>query len=458
MQVDTVIRNGMIVSPEGVIPAGVAISGEKIAAVSADGNLPDAQRTIDAKGNFVIPGLVDSHVHFLYPLNGWEENLRSETQAAAAGGCTTCIHLLTEHGAGSIVEGCKKVVDTFEANGFVDFSCTAFVANMDHIKEMRAALEYGISAFKFLLPYKGRETMHGLPEIDDGIVYFGLKQIGSLVEEGYKTFARIHAEGIEVFFRIEDRYKEQGMEPATYTEARPAFIEEEAMHRVITFAKATNCPLYIVHLTIKEGPGIVARARMEGVDIVAETCPQYLVLNVDNTDKLVSKVNPPIRHREDNEALWKAVREGVIDYVATDHCGISRVDRGKEFWRAAVGMAGLETWLPIMLSEGVNKDRITLERLVELCCYNPAKKYGLAPKKGMIAVGSDADLVILDLNKKAKVSEKNLYTRARDFSCYEGWELQGWPILSMVRGNIVMEDSQVVGKPGFGRFVPAKVK
>ena len=458
MKVDTVIKNGMIVSTEGIYSAGVAISAEKIVAIGTDDNLPEADRTIDAEGNFVIPGLVDGHVHFLYPLNGWEENLRSETQAAAAGGCTTSIHLLTEHGAGSIVEGCKQVAAAFETNGYVDLACSAFICNIDQIKEMREALEYGIPAFKFLLPYKGRETIAGLPGIDDGIVYLGMEQIGKLVKEGYKTFARIHAEGIEVFFRIEDRYKEQGIEPATYTEVRPNFIEEEALQRVIVFAKATECPLYIVHLSIEEGPKILAQARMEGVDIVAETCPQYLVLNVDNTDKFVSKVNPPIRHKEDNETLWKALSEGMIDFVATDHCAVTREHRGKDFWRAPVGMAGLETWLPIMLSEGVNKSRITMERLVEVCCYNPAKKYGLAPRKGMIAVGSDADLVVLDLNRKAKVNGADLYTQAADFTCFEGWELQGWPILTMVRGNIVMKDGEIVGKPGFGKFIPAKVK
>ena len=302
----------------------------------------------------------------------------------------------------------------------MDLACSAFICNIDQIKEMREALEYGIPAFKFLLPYKGRETIAGLPGIDDGIVYLGMEQIGKLVKEGYKTFARIHAEGIEVFFRIEDRYKEQGIEPATYTEVRPNFIEEEALQRVIVFAKATECPLYIVHLSIEEGPKILAQARMEGVDIVAETCPQYLVLNVDNTDKFVSKINPPIRHKEDNETLWKALSEGIIDFVATDHCAVTREHRGKDFWRAPVGMAGLETWLPIMLSEGVNKSRITMERLVEVCCYNPAKKYGLAPRKGMIAVGSDADLVVLDLNRKAKVNGADLYTQAADFTCFEG--------------------------------------
>jgi dihydroorotase-like cyclic amidohydrolase len=208
-------------------------------------------------------------------------------------------------------------------------------------------------------------------------------------------------------------------------------------------------------VTIKEGPGIIAKARLEGVDIVAETCPHYLVLNTDNTDRILSKTNPPIRHKDDNETLWSAVKDGVIDVVATDHGAVPRTHK-TDFW-TALGMGGVETWLPIMLSEGVNKGRITLERLVQVCCYNPARKYGLTPRKGMISVGSDADLVIVDLNKKRKVSAKSFYSKG-DFSCYEGWDLQGWPILTMMRGKVVMEDGKVVGRPGFGRFIPAKIR
>lgn len=458
MLVDTVIKNGKIVTTEGIFQAGIAISGERIVAIASSENLPEAAKTIDAKGNFVIPGLVDPHTHLLYPpTDDWAGILQSETKAAAAGGVTTVIHCLFEAGAGSIVEAAKKVITAYEADGYVDLALNASVFNMDQIREMRDALEYGLSSFKFLVPYKGREALAGLPGIDDGILYMGFKQIGKLVREGYKTFARIHPESIEVFFAIEDEAREKGYEPDTYVEVRPNFIELEALQRCIAFAKVAKCPLFVVHQTIKEGPEIVAKAKLEGVDIVDETCPQYLVLNTENTDKMLSKVNPPIRHKEDNEALWRGIQDGIITFMGTDHAPVDRAQKGADFWRAVVGMAGLETWLPVMLSEGVNKGRITLEKLVEICCYNPAQKYGLAPKKGIIAIGSDADLAIVDLNKKAKVSAKNLYTRA-GYSCYEGWEFQGWPTLTMLRGKVIASDGKVVGDAGFGRYVPAEVK
>lgn len=390
------------------------------------------------------------------PTDDWAGNLQSETKAAAAGGVTTLVSCLYP-GTGSIIELAQKVLSAYESSGYVDLALNSSIFSMAHIKEMRDALEYGLSSFKFMVPYRGREAIAGMPGIDDGILYMGFEQIGKLVKEGYKTFARIHAESIEVFFAIEDRAKAEGYEPSTYVEVRPNFIELEALQRCIAFAKVTECPLFVVHMSIKEGPEAVAKAKLEGVDIVAEACPQYLVQNTENTDKMLSKVNPPIRRKEDNEALWKGIQDRIITVMGTDHAPVNKAEKGTDFWRATVGQAGLETWMPIMLSEGVNKRRITLEKLVELCCYNPAEKYGLTPEKGNIAVGADADLVIVDLDKKAKVNAKNLYTRA-GYSCYEGWELQGWPILTIVRGKVIMEDGKITGDAGFGKYLPAKVK
>ena len=214
MPVDTVIKNCKIVTTEGVSQSGIAVNGEKVVAIASDENLPEAAKTIDARGNFVIPGLIDPHTHLFYPhTDDWAGNLHSETKAAAAGGVTTVIHCLFEAGAGSIVEATKKVVTTYEANGYVDLALNAAIFNMAQIREMEDALKQGHSSFKFLVPYKGREALGGLPGIDDGILYMGFKQIGQLVKKGYKTFARIHPESIEVFFAIEDEAKERGYEP-----------------------------------------------------------------------------------------------------------------------------------------------------------------------------------------------------------------------------------------------------
>lgn len=459
MEVDTVIRNGKVVTTEGIFAAGIAVQGGKIAVIAAGEHLPPSKEVIDAQGNFILPGLVDGHTHLLHrhSVEEWAENLQTETRAAAAGGCTTVIHCLAQHGAGRILDAFEKVKGAFEENGYIDLGLNAAIFTLEQVREMRPALEKGISSFKFLIPYKGRDAVGDRPGIDDGLLYIGFEEIGRLVRKGYKTFARVHTETVEIFWALEDRCKEQGIDPVTYTQVRPPVLEAESLQRCIAFAKATGCPLFVLHQSIKEGPAIAGRAKLEGVDIVVETCPQYLVLNTENTDRMLSKVNPPVRLKEDNEALWQAVRDGGVDFVATDHAEVTRAKRGNDFWRAPVGLAQLETWLPIMLSAGVNAGRITLERLVQVCCHNPAKKYGLAPQKGMIAPGSDADLVIVDLKKQVKVRSEDLYTN-QDYSTYEGWELQGWPVLTMLRGKIIMKNGRVTGQPGFGRYIPAGIK
>ena len=455
MPVDIVIKNCQIVSPEGRLAAGIAIDQGKILLLAQDEHLPPANRVIDARGNHVIPGLVDAHMHLLYP--GSIEpavNLQHETRASAAGGVTTLIHLVLN--PGSLPKVCQEFITLYEQNGYVDVALTAAVFNENQVSEVPALVDLGLPAVKLLIPYRGEESLEGMPGIDDGIVYLAFKKMAELRKSGYRVFCRAHCENIEVFFKIKREFLAKGAEPASWSQTRPNFLEAEAMNRCIYLADVVGCPLYVVHMTIKEGVDIVARARGEGKGVLAETCPQYLVLNTDNTDKLLSKVNPPIRRREDNDGLWKGIREGVISVVATDHAPCRTEDK-QDFWTAHVGMAGVETWLPIMLSEGVNKGRISLEKLVEVCCFNPAHIYGLAPRKGVIDVGSDADLVIVDLNREVKVTHANLHSYT-NYSAYEGWTLKGWPVLTMVRGNIVMENGQIVGKAGMGRYVPSRVK
>ena len=223
------------------------------------------------------------------------------------------------------------------------------------------------------------------------------------------------------------------------------------MRKCIFLASITGCPLYVVHMTIREGVNLVSRAMADGVNIVAETCPQYLVLNTNNIDKVLSKINPPIREAEDNDKLWKGIRLGIISVVGTDHAAVPREVK-TNLWDAIVGIPGEETWLPVMLSEGVNKGRVSLEKLVEVCCYNPARVFGLAPRKGAITVGADADIALIDLEKEAIVPENPPYSGS-DFSPWAGWRLKGWPVLTMLRGKVIAEEGRVIGESGYGRYI-----
>jgi len=452
MGVDTIIKNCKIVTPTITLDAGIAIDEGKIVAIGRDRDLPSAWKVIDAKGNYAMPGLVDAHIHMQYPPGvPLEANIKRETQACAVGGCTTAIHLLAP--CDDIVAGATEFVAAYEKCGYVDLSLSARIYTLQNIKQMRQAAEHGIHGFKLLMPYKGSEAVWKgqVGGIDDGIIYLAFKEIGCLARQGYPVFARVHCENIEIFFKLKEKLREEGTEPYTWNEVRPGICEEEAMRRCIYLAGITGCPLYVVHLTIKGGIELIRKARAEGVNVVAETCPQYLVLNTDNTDKVLSKVNPPIRPANNNEPLWEGIRLGIISVVATDHAPVPKETK-TNLWDAIVGIPGEETWLPIMLSEGINKGRISLEKLVEVCCYNPARIFGLTPAKGMIAVGSDADIVLVDLEKESVVLEKPIYSGS-NFSPWAGWRLKGWPILTMLRGKVVAEDGKVVGEPGYGRYI-----
>ena len=226
------------------------------------------------------------------------------------------------------------------------------------------------------------------------------------------------------------------------------------MRRAVILASATGCPLYIVHITISKGVEIIREAQERGLPVIGETCPQYLTLD-RNYDRVLGKVNPPLREAADGERLWEGLREGVLSTLGSDHAPTSRRHK-QEFWKAIVGMPGIETLLPVVLSEGVNRGRLSLEKVVEVCCYWPARIFSLYPRKGLIEVGADADLVVLDLEKEVKV-HADLLHQGSDFSPYEGRMIKGWPVLTLLRGEVVMENGEVCGEAGFGKFIPRPV-
>ena len=452
MAVNTVIKNCTIVNPNHVVHAGLGIDAGKIVSIARDKDLPPAERIIDGKGNYVIPGLVDAHVHLEWPSQGdLGESIRSETQAFASGGVTTIIHLLAP--AENTLEKARNFVEVYEQNAYVDVALSARIYTVEDIEQIQQAADYGIRGLKLLLPYKGQEAIWKgkVGGIDDGIVFLTFKEIGRLATQDVGVFARVHCENVEIFFKMKEKYKGQGIEPSSWNEVRPNFCEEEAMRRCLYLAALTGCPLYIVHMSIREGVDLIAKAKGEGIKVIAETCVQYLTLNTSNTDKVLSKVNPPIREEEDNKKLWEGIRDGTISVVATDHGPVSKRFK-TNLWDAQPGISGAETFLPLMLSEGVNAGRISLEKMVEVCCYNPAKSFGLTPSKGLISVGSDADLVLVDLNKEAIVKESALYS-ASHLSPFDGWRLKGWPVLVMLRGEVVAENGKVIGDSGFGKYV-----
>lgn len=490
MTVSLAITNASLVLPDGIISGGVAVDDGKIVSVSKEPNLPPASRTIDARGMYLIPGAVDPHVHWgtKYPL---DEDFRNESPGAAAGGVTTVGDMLGSPGAFlphkdfpdcSDVKSWHEALPSFkriaESNSYVDFYVSPQIQSELEVREIREyASTEGITSFKFYAHMKRADLTDvsprwksrlGLPcDYDDGLIYRAFQEIANL---GPPAILMIHCENSEITSRLMKLLQSQGRrDPMAWAERSSGIPEAEHVMSYSYLAKVTDSRLYVVHLSSKLGLHQCSEAIKGGVNITVETCPQYLIKTKRDVEGPLLKVNPPIQDTEDNAALWEGLRDGTINCIGTDHVVQTknaklvagdvgdREDPMHNIWEVGSGFPGVETVLPIMLSEGVNKGRITFERLVQVCCRNTSKTFGLYPKKGALIAGGDADLVLIDMKKTKKVRAEQLHTRA-DFSIYEGLELTGWPVLTILRGEVIARDGEILGKQGVGRYQPRTVE
>lgn len=453
MRVDLKITNCQIVKPDQTLSAGLAINDGRIVMIARDGLLPEAEREIDARGDYVLPGFIDPHMHVDWP--DWDliEATEASTKAAAAGGYTTVINFLSC--PGSLVEFFGDAKKVFEVHSYVDAAFHMAIFTEDQIGEIQKMGDLGVPSFKFFLPYRGSEVVLPLVGIDDGIVYMGFKEIARM---GYPAKAMVHCENIEIVFKLKDRFMRAGDDAdLTWDDVRPPVCEYEAIQRMVAFSEDTNCPFYIVHMSTKEGVRELKWARDRGIRVTGETCVQYLTLTARDVDRTLGKVNPPLRKdREHGQRLWEALDEGIVECIGSDHAPCARKHK-TDFWTATVGMAGIQTLIPVLLTEGVHKKRITINKLAEICSYNVAKTFGLLPQKGLIEVGADADLVVLDMARKSTVQADKLY-HISDFSPFEGRDLTGGVKHTILRGKLIIEDGQVVGKPGNAKFVPRALR
>lgn len=450
MMADKVIKNGKIVTPLTVFEAGVTIQGEKIGLVAEERLLPPAKEVIDAQGNYILPGCIECHCHLgLY--NPWEKELESETRSAVVGGITTVMCSLLE--MGSLTERFSYYQDLVKKYAFTDIAFYRMVMTEEHLKELEGSINLGITSFKFLMAYKGAEGKAlGVEGTDLGFLYRGFEKLKNL-----RGLPMVHAENIDIIYALNPRYRQRN-DLAVWSETRPHLCEEIDIYTACRIAEEVKSPLYIVHTSVGKATDIVGEFRTRGNKVYLETCPHYLTLDYTGEglkEPLLAKVNPPLRTKEDQELLWRGLQSGLIECVGTDHCSPSynakRADGN--IWNMLLGFPGMATMLPIMLSEGVNKGKIGLEKVVEVCSYNTARVHGLYPRKGTILPGADADLVIVDLDRKMKVIPEFLQSGA-NFSLYEGWELKGWPVLTMIRGKVVMKEGKIVADAPHGCYIP----
>jgi len=441
--VDLVIRNARLTLPEGIIRGELAVEEGRISEIAASG-LPKADREIDAKEKIVMPGVMDIHVHFYDQYYLPREDFQNGSTAAAAGGVTSVIMMPLDTPM-LTPKAIKTIIKLGQRESLIDFALHAGNMTAESIKNIPKLASLGIKSYKAFTcaPYgiKGRkleELMTAIKNVD-GTIF-------------------VHAEDDKVLQEQTKRLLKEGRkDPLAHAESRPNEAEEKAVEKVIKLAKRTGCKLHLAHITTRQGAELVKKAKGKRMPLTAETCPHYLFFTQEDMKRLgpYLKVNPALKTDEDRKALWDALAKGVIDIVATDHAPGTKEEKEigwENIWTAQIGIPGVETLLPLMLSEGVAKGRLTLERLIDALCTKPAQTFGLYPRKGVIRKGSDADLVLVDLKKEVKITAEKLHYKV-GWTPYEGVGVKGMPVMTISRGTVVAEDGDVVGKPGHGQFL-----
>lgn len=440
-QFDLLLIGGTIVTGAGIRRADVGVRGETVAAVEADLPREAAHEVIDVTGKYVFPGIIDVHVHPVYL-----DSVEDCSRIAAYGGTTTLLHFAYARTGESLVQKVDEMLQDGLAHSRLDFGLHGGLFEAPkQVPEIPRVMEMGVRTFKFFLTYlkQGWYT-------DD---YQLIKAMDILAEQG--GMAMVHAENGGAIDYLEDKYlKGPGASAKYFNATRPAALEEEAIFRAICLAEVTNCPLYIPHVTAARSLRPIRRAQAEGRRVFAETCPQYLTLTQEIIEErgAQAKIGPPIRTAEDRAALWEALRDDTLQVVASDHAPKLKDVHG-DFLEQPFGSPQIETLLPLTYDGGVNRGRISVVRLVQVLCENPARIFGLYPRKGTIAVGSDADLVVFDPTREFTIRAENQHTNAR-YTLYEGRTVLGWPEMSFQRGHRVLWQGEIVAEPGQAHFLP----
>ncbi len=451
----TIIRNGTVVTAAETYRADVLIDGEHISAVGALAAI-EADETIDATGRYVLPGAIDVHTHLDSPSGAvtTSDDFESGTIAAAFGGTTTIVDFAAQSRGERLHDALARWARKAEGKAVIDYGFHMTVTEVtDAIEgEMDDLVREGISSFKVFMAYKGRLML------DDGAIFRLLvrsRENGALV--------CVHAENGEVIDLAVQRALAAGQtSPRYHALTRPPEAEAEATHRAIALAEMADARVYVVHVSAAGAVDAVAEARRRGADVFAETCPQYVVLSAERYDEPGFEgakyvMSPPLRPKEMHERLWRALADGELQVVSTDHCPFRFSDQkalGKDdFSKIPNGAPGIETRLSLMFDRGVRNHRFSISRLVDLVSTSPAKIFGLYPRKGTIAPGSDADLVVFDPHKSMVISAGTHHMNV-DYNPYEGLGVTGVPETVLLRGRAVVVDGRFVGPPGCGQFLP----
>lgn len=444
MTVDTVIKNGLAVLPSGITQSSIVINEGKIVGIVKSSE-PEADKVIDASGKVVLPGMVDMHVHLRDPGFPERENFESGTRAAAAGGVTTVIDMPNTVPATVTLEAFKEKRKIADGKSLVDFGFIGGAGEVPH-EDMINLVDAGATAFKSFLIARFKELA-----ASDYTLYKHMQLLGELDRP-----LLVHAENGDMVDKFMEEAVASGRtDPVAHCDFRPAICEVEATMRTITLAADTDVHLHICHMTAAGAVDALEWAQAMGQMVSGETSTNYLLFTRETMKERgpYAKVDPPLRGKEDQLRLWTGLNTGVIDVLASDHAPYTKEEKERgwdNIYDAPSGGVVIETTLPLML-DAVNKDRISLDRLVEVFSTNPAVMNGLYPKKGDLIPGADADIVICDMDKPFHIKGENLQT-IQKITPYEDMKGKGVPVTTLVRGEIIYNDGQVIGKPGYGVF------
>ncbi|MDR3294429.1 MAG: dihydroorotase family protein [Clostridiales Family XIII bacterium] len=450
---DLLIKNALLVNASDTQKGCIAIKDGKIMAIGGDASDFSAIRELDAQGKHMLPGCVDVHVHFRDPGLTYKEDFSTGSMAAAAGGVTTVFDMPNVQPPTLNVENFLIKKQIAEEKSYVNYGIYSYLVN--NLDQIDALIEAGVCGFKWDLSTFDWELPEGyyLPDNHEAADIF--RKIAT-----YDYVVSIHAEDMELVKNFTSKLRSEGRDERDFlahVEARPDIVELSALYRAFVLSELSGCRIHITHLTSKRGLALIKEHQRRGIRVTSDVGPAWFTFNAGDYEKFGGgiRVIPAIRYKEDSDALWRSLADGGIEAVATDHAPHSNEEKfNRTWWDTLPGTIGVQTSLPILLDR-VNKGEMTLERVVACMAEAPARIFGLYPRKGGIRVGMDADLVLVDMDKEWVVTHGEMYSKTK-YTPYDGMWLRGKPVMTIVMGDIIMENGNIVGKPGAARMVNPK--
>ncbi|MFX0050901.1 MAG: dihydropyrimidinase [Candidatus Hermodarchaeota archaeon] len=454
---DLIINNGNLVDSNGCYQANIAVKDGKINAIFHGNKNFEAEKIIDASKKLIFPGIVDSHVHFQLQDLGKiisTDTFATGTQAAACGGVTTIIDFADQTRGKSPLQSFHDRKKNADPQVVIDYGLHVSKTDLEFLDEIPILIKEGVTSFKFFTCYSWRNL-----NLNDAELLY-------LFQEVKKCRGMVlgHCENDAMILHYRNELINEGKtDPIYHAHSRPHIVEEEAIKRVLLLAKKTGVKIHLAHITTREGSDLLSWAKQKGLNVTGETCPHYLIFNeraYEGHEGYLNLMSPPLRHAKDQQGLMIGIKDGTLDQIVTDHCEFSRVTKGNgklPFHEVANGIPGIETSLPLMHDWLINKQKFPYPLLIKLMSTRPAKNFGLYPQKGSLMIGTDADLVIFDPNLEKTISPEMLH-HSIDWNPFTGLKVKGWPIITLLRGQILFENGEFVGPPNEGRFLKRPTK